>query len=131
MSTDVALVGVGLHPWGKWGRPFHEYGIEAALAALDDAGIGWGDVQFVAGGETVRNGYPGYVAAATITQALGWNGARVATCYAACASGVTALDAARARILAGLCDVAQISSSRSGSATIGDASTSSSVTSLR
>ena len=97
-----------MHEWGKWGRPFHEYGIDAALAALDDAGVAWDDVQFVAGGETVRNGYPGYVAAATITQALGWNGARVATCYAACASGVTALDAARARILAGLCEVALV-----------------------
>src|SRR4029453_17244608 len=97
----VAVLGVGMHEWGKWGRPFHEYGIDAALAALDDAGIGWGDVQLVAGGEAVRNGYPGYVAAATITQALGWNGARVATCYAACASGVTALDAVRARILPG------------------------------
>ena len=73
MSPEaVAVLGVGMHEWGKWGRPFHEYGIEAALAALDDAGIGWDDVQFVAGGETVRNGYPGYVAAATITQALGW-----------------------------------------------------------
>ena len=71
-----------MHEWGKWGRPFHEYGIDAALAALDDAGIDWADVQFVAGGETVRNGYPGYVAASTITQALGWNGARVASCYA-------------------------------------------------
>jgi acetyl-CoA acetyltransferase len=48
------------------------------------------------------------VAASTLTQALGWNGARVASCYAACASGVTALDAARARILAGLCDVALV-----------------------
>jgi len=105
---SVAVLGVGMHEWGKWGRPFHEYGVDAALAALDDAGVAWGDVQFVAGGETVRNGYPGYVAAATITQALGWNGARVATCYAACASGVTALDAARARILAGLCDVALV-----------------------
>ena len=65
-------------------------------------------MQFVAGGETVRNGYPGYVAASTLTQALGWNGARVASCYAACASGVTALDTARARILAGLCDVALV-----------------------
>src|SRR3546814_20659437 len=89
-----------MHAWGKWGLPFHEDGIEAALAALDDAGVGWGDVQFVAGGETVRNGYPGYVAASTLTQALGWNGARVASCYAACASGVTALDAARSRSLA-------------------------------
>src|SRR3546814_15330151 len=97
-----------MHAWGKWGLPFHEDGIEAALAALDDAGIDWADVQFVAGGETARNGYPGYVAASTITQALGWNGARVASCYAACASGVTALDAARSRILAGLCDAALV-----------------------
>ncbi len=105
---SVAVLGAGMHEWGKWGRPFQEYGIEAALAALDDAGIDWSDVQFVAGGETVRNGYPGYVAASTLTQALGWNGARVASCYAACASGVTALDAARSRILAGLCDVALV-----------------------
>jgi len=97
-----------MHPWGKWGRPFHEYGVEAALAALDDAGVDWQDVQFVAAGETVRNGYPGYVAASTLTQALGWNGARVASCYAACASGATALEAARTRILAGLCDVALV-----------------------
>jgi acetyl-CoA acetyltransferase len=105
---SVAVLGVGMHEWGKWGRPFHEYGVVAALAALDDAGLDWQDVQFVAGGETVRNGYPGWVAASTLTQALGWNGARVASCYAACASGVTALDAARARILAGLCDVALV-----------------------
>src|SRR5687768_1935150 len=109
MAPDpVAVLGVGMHAWGKWGRPFHEYGVDAALAALDDAGISWNDVQFVAGGETVRNGYPGYVAASTLTQALGWNGARVESCYAACASGATAIDAARARILAGLCDVALV-----------------------
>ena len=105
---SVAVLGVGMHEWGKWGRPFQDYGVVASLEALDDAGVDWADVQFVAAGETVRNGYPGYVAAATITQALGWNGARVASCYAACASGVTALDAARARILAGLCDVALV-----------------------
>ena len=105
---SVAVLGAGMHQWGKWGRPFHEYGIEAALAALDDAGVPWSDVQFVAGGETVRNGYPGYVAASTITQALGWNGARLASSYAACASGVTAIDTARSRILAGLCDVALV-----------------------
>jgi acetyl-CoA acetyltransferase len=108
VPESVAVLGVGMHEWGKWGRPFHEYGIEAGLRALDDAGIDWSDVQFVAGGETVRNGYPGYVAASTLTQALGWNGARVASCYAACASGVTAIDAARSRILAGLCDVAMV-----------------------
>jgi acetyl-CoA acetyltransferase len=48
------------------------------------------------------------VAGSTFAQALGWNGARVATCYAACASGSAALEAARTRILAGLCDVALV-----------------------
>src|SRR5690606_38090576 len=60
------------------------------------------------GGETVRNGYPGYVAGATFARALGWSGARVATAYAACATGAQALDTARARILAGMCDVALV-----------------------
>src|SRR5919206_717509 len=105
---EVAVLGVGMHPWGKWGRNFAEYGVVAARDALRDAGLSWSDVQFVAGGETVRNGYPGWVAASTLTQALGWNGARVATSYAACASGVTALDVARSRILAGLCEVALV-----------------------
>jgi len=108
VSGDVAVLGVGMHPWGKWGRPFTDYGIVAARAALDDAGIDWRDVDLVVGGETVRNGYAGYVAGATFAQALGWNGARVATSYAACATGAQALDTARARILAGLSEVALV-----------------------
>ena len=108
MPEPVAVLGVGMHPWGKWGRNFAEYGVHAARAALADAGLAWSDVGFVAGGITVRNGYPGYVAASTFAQALGWNGARVATSYAACASGAQAIDIARARILAGLCDVALV-----------------------
>ena len=108
MSADLAVLGIGMHPWGKWGRSFVEYGVVAARAALDDAGLDWRDIQFVAGGETVRNGYPGYVAGATFAQALGWQGAQVASSYAACASGVTALATARAQLLAGLADVALV-----------------------
>jgi len=105
---DVAVLGVGMHPWGKWGRNFVEYGVAAAQDALRDAGIAWSDVDFVSGADTMRNGYPGYVSGATFAQALGWTGARVASSYAACASGVTALEAARTRILAGLADVALV-----------------------
>ncbi len=105
---EVAVLGVGMHPWGKWGRNFVEYGIKACNDALADAGIEWKDVEFCSGAETVRNGYPGYVAGATFAQALGWSGAMVATSYAACASGATAINAARTRILAGLCDVALV-----------------------
>ncbi len=107
-APEVAVLGVGMHPWGKWGRNFVEYGVAAAQDALRDAGVAWTDVQFVSGADTMRNGYPGYVSGATFAQALGWTGARVASSYAACASGVTALEAARTRILAGLCDVALV-----------------------
>jgi acetyl-CoA acetyltransferase len=107
-TNDVAVLGVGMHPWGKWGRHFVSYGVHAAREALKDSGVAWEDVDFIVGGETVRNGYAGYVAGATFAQALGWNGARVATSYAACATGAQALDTARARILAGMCEVALV-----------------------
>jgi len=108
MTDPVVVLGAGMHPWGKWGRNFVEYGLVAAHAALEDAGVAWTDVGFISGAETVRNGYPGFVAGATMAQALGWTGVPVATSYAACASGSTALSVARDRILAGHCDVALV-----------------------
>ena len=30
MPGEVAILGVGMHPWGKWGRNFVEYGVKAA-----------------------------------------------------------------------------------------------------
>ena len=47
----------------------------AARAALADAGVEWRDVDAVVGADTVRGGYPGYVAGATFAKALGWQGA--------------------------------------------------------
>ncbi len=108
MSNEVAILGVGMHPWGKWGRNFVEYGVHAIQAALSDAGLEWKDVQFLAGGETVRNGYPGYVAASSFANAMGYTGIPIASNYAACASGAQAMEAARTRILAGMCDVAVV-----------------------
>ena len=107
-DKKVAVLGVGMHPWGKWGRNFVEYGVAAANDALRDAGIAWEEVEYVAGADTIRNGYPGFIAGATFAQALGWTGARVSSSYAACASGVAALANARAQILAGLCEVALV-----------------------
>jgi acetyl-CoA acetyltransferase len=108
MANDVVVLGAGMHPWGKWGRDFTEYGMVAARAALADAGLRWTDVQYVAGADTIRNGYPGFIAGATFAQKLGWTGVRVSSSYAACASGAQALQAARAQILAGFCDVAMV-----------------------
>ncbi len=107
-NKDIAILGIGMHPWGKWGKSFIEYGVHASRAAIQDAGIDWQDVQFVSGAATMRCGYPGYVAGATFAQALGWQGAEVNTSYAACASGSQALAAARAKILSGQCEVALV-----------------------
>ncbi|MFG3499053.1 lipid-transfer protein [Streptomyces sp. NPDC047928] len=104
MSDDIAVLGAGMHPWGKWGRGFTAYGVAAARAALADAGVDWRDVRSVVGADTVRGGYPGYVAGATFARALGWQGARVTSVYAACASGAQAIATARAQILAGEAD---------------------------
>jgi len=105
---EIAVLGVGMHPWGKWGRNFVDYGVHAAQQALDDAEVAWGDVGFVSGAVTVRCGYPGYVAGSTFARALGFTGAQVASSYSACASGVTALSVARGQILSGVCDVALV-----------------------
>jgi acetyl-CoA acetyltransferase len=108
MSNEVAILGVGMHPWGKWGHNFVQYGVKAARDALADSGVNWRDIQFVSGAATMRCGYPGYVAGATFAQALGWQGAQVNTSYAACASGSQALAAARSKILSGECEVALV-----------------------
>jgi acetyl-CoA acetyltransferase len=108
MSNEIAILGVGMHPWGKWGHSFVQYGVAAAREALADAGVPWQDITFVSGGATIRCGYPGYVAGATFAQALGWQGAEVNTSYAACASGSQALAAARTKILSGECEVALV-----------------------
>lgn len=107
-DRDLVVMGVGMHPWGKWGNDFTEYGMVAARAALADAGLEWRDIQFVAGADTIRNGYPGFIAGSTFAQKLGWTGVSVSSSYAACASGAQALQSARASILAGFSDVALV-----------------------
>ncbi|MDX3803522.1 lipid-transfer protein [Streptomyces sp. AK04-3B] len=79
--------------------------VRAARAALTDAEVDWAEIGSIVGADTVRGGYPGYVAGATFAKALGWQGAKVTSVYAACASGAQAIDTARAQILAGMADV--------------------------
>ena len=75
-DRDIAVLGAGMHPWGKWGRNFVEYGVVAA-ARLRWPTPAWTSAtsSYIAGADTIRNGYPGFVAGATFAQALGWKGA--------------------------------------------------------
>ena len=48
--NDVAIIGVGLHPFGRFDKTAMEMGAEAIQAALTDAGVDWKDIQFGFGG---------------------------------------------------------------------------------
>jgi acetyl-CoA C-acetyltransferase len=49
--NDVAIIGVGLHPFGRFGeKSAMEMGADAITAALADAGVAWNDIQFGVGG---------------------------------------------------------------------------------
>src|SRR3954454_25184938 len=55
--NDVAIIGVGMHPFGRFeGKTAMQMGADAIFAAVADAGIEWKDVQFATGGSwTVAN----------------------------------------------------------------------------
>jgi len=51
---DVAIVGVGLHPFGRFGdKPALEMGADAIDLALADSGLEWQDIQVAFGGSSV------------------------------------------------------------------------------
>ena len=50
-AVRVAIIGVGLHPFGRFGdKSAIEMGAEAVRSACADAGVQWKDVQFAFGG---------------------------------------------------------------------------------
>jgi acetyl-CoA acetyltransferase len=84
--NDVAIIGVGMHPFGRWGQKSAiEMGADAIRAALTDAGAKWTDVQFAFGGSfEVDN--PDAVAGR-----LGLTGIPFMDVYNGCATAATAL----------------------------------------
>ena len=101
MTIDVAIVGVGLHPFGRHdAKTALEMGVEAARNALADAGIEWSAVQtaFV-GSYEVSN-------PDAIVGWLGLTGIPVRGVFNGCATGGTSLQMAAAAIRNGEADIA-------------------------
>jgi hypothetical protein len=48
--NDVAIIGVGPHPFSRFDKTAMQMRAEAIQLAFDDAGISWKDIQFGFGG---------------------------------------------------------------------------------
>ena len=97
---SVSIIGVGLHPFGRFPISGRQMGLLAAREALADAGIGWEQVSFAAGGS--RDG--GHADA--LVSELGLNGTPFMSVYNGCATGGSALLAATYAIESGHADIA-------------------------
>src|SRR5437899_6594026 len=85
-STDVAIIGVGLHPFGRFGETTGiEMGAVAIRRALADAGVAWRDIQFAFGGSYEVDNPDAVVAL------LGLTGIPFTNVYNGCATAASAL----------------------------------------
>lgn len=101
MSADVAIVGIGIHPFGRTPhRSGLEQGVYAVRRALEDAGIEWRAVQFAFGGSTDAGN------ADTIVGKLGLTGVPFVNVSNGCATGGSALLSATLAIQSGQCEIA-------------------------
>jgi acetyl-CoA acetyltransferase len=96
--TDIAIVGVGIHPFGRHeGVSALAMGAHAVRAALADAGIAWSDVQFAYGGSEDGGN------ADTIVSDLGPTGLPFVNVKNGCATGGSSLVSAVTALRSGAC----------------------------
>lgn len=106
MEKDVAVLGVGAHPWGKFpGKDFVDLAVAAAREAFKDAGVDWKDIQAMVCAETMWAGRAGLYAGQFISRALGSRGVPAINVENACATGAVALAIAAMMIRSGMYDV--------------------------
>ena len=100
MSDDVAIVGIGMHAFGRHeGVTGMEQGAVAIRKACTDAGIEWGDLQFAFGGSTAAG------AADSIVSQMGLTGLQFINVVNGCATGGAALISAYNTIKSGAFDL--------------------------
>ncbi len=97
--ADVAIVGAGIHPFGRHPASGLEQGALATRAALADAGIEWSRVEYAFGGSAAAGD------ADTLVSRLGLTGLPFINVANGCATGGSALISAYNAIRAGAADV--------------------------
>ncbi len=100
MSIDVAIVGIGMHEFGRTeGVSGMDQGVIAVRRALADAGASWNDMQFAFGGSMAAG------AADTMVSTLGLTGLQFINVLNGCATGGSALFSAYNTIRSGVFDL--------------------------
>lgn len=100
---DVVVLGVGLHPFGRFpNKTVQDLAREAALAALTDAGVRWKDVQAAYFGHVY---YYGMSVAEGVLAEFGLTGIPIINVENACSSGSTAFWQAYWNIATGMLDL--------------------------
>ena len=102
--TEVVIVGVGIHPFGRFEKSAEEIGSHAARMALKDAGLQWSDIQ----ASYLSRMYLPATSGARILRKLGGTDMPITDIEAACASGGAALRQAVLAIRAGESDVVMV-----------------------
>ena len=98
--TEVAIVGIGMHPFGRTeGVSGMDQGVVAVRRAVADAGAKWEDMQFAFGGSAAAG------AADTMVSKLGLTGLQFINVANGCATGGSALFSAYSTIRSGMFDV--------------------------
>ena len=96
---DVAIIGVGLHPFGRHGdKSAYEMAADAVELALNDAGVTWQDVQCAFGGSWGVWTDP-------VTGLVGLSGLPFIHVFSACATGAATIQQAANAIRAGNGDI--------------------------
>ncbi|MBI2866397.1 MAG: lipid-transfer protein [Chloroflexi bacterium] len=108
---EVAIVGVGLHPWGAFPqKSIPDMAVVAISQALENAHMSWREVETVASGAYMwisgTGGIPALLSGTSIVNLMGETGIPIVSVVNACATGQSVLREAYLAVASGEHDVA-------------------------
>ncbi len=104
---DVAVIGLGMHPWGKFeGKSVTQLCREAVENALKDAGVAWREIQAVSAASSRFSGGRGWgLNGNDVVEDMGATGVPVFNLSAGCAAGGNAFNVGYMLVASGMYDV--------------------------
>lgn len=107
---DVAVIGIGVHPWGKFKeKPLNDITRVAVEAALRDAGVQWPQVEALCSASSRFSGGRGWgLNGNDVVEDMGATGVPVYNLSAGCAAGANAFNVGYSLVAGGLHDIVMV-----------------------